>query len=193
MCFNHKKMWCFIGSRLISTAIGAIGFNLFLSNPFNLTSSRNFITNVFWGNYIDNGISIVWRLGNGFIFILVGGIFAWIGSSLPEYSKTISKNKKLVKEDSGNVNAWIELGNIYRSLNDYKEAIFCIRKAIELYPHEKSTWVILGELYLEKKKTHSAEQCFKNALEIDPQYLKAIKNLDSLKKDEEQKTTKKRS
>lgn len=185
MCLYHKKVFSFLGSRFISAAIGAIGFNLFLSNPFDVNSGSNFITNVFWGNSIDNGGETIlrWRLGIGFIFILVGGILGWIGSALPEYTKNISKNKKLIKEDSGNVNAWIELGNTYKSLKDHDEAIFCIRKAIVLYPHEKSTWNLLGELYLLKKKnTHSAEQCFKNAIEIDPHYLKAIKNLELLVK-----------
>ncbi|MCP4763347.1 MAG: tetratricopeptide repeat protein [archaeon] len=180
MCFHHKKRWCYIGSRLITMSISVFLFNIFLINPFELSSKIERI-NVLFGTMQDDNIVYTWGFGAGFFLILTGGIFGWIGATLPEYSKTLSRNKKKIKNNDRDVNAWIDLGNKYHALSDLKQAIFCIRKAVELYPHEKTSWLNLGNLYIEKKKFFSAKECFKNALDIDPEYSEASIRINFLK------------
>ncbi len=74
---------------------------------------------------------------------------------------------KAIKEDSSFVEAYDNLGRIYRSLGNYEKAIISYKKSIELYPLGQMAHQNLAVVYSIQKDYENALNEYKELLKID--------------------------
>jgi len=85
--------------------------------------------------------------------------------------------REVTKNDPGNVNAWIKLGNLLMDSARFNEAIDAYRKALEIEPKNVDVRVDMGTCYRNSGKPDIAVKEFKKALEINPRHVNGHKNL----------------
>lgn len=91
-------------------------------------------------------------------------------SLTPEQGSRIFELERKVASNPGNVEAWIELGNVYFDGNDIKQAIRAYKKALELNPYDADVWTDLGVMYRRNKEPLEAMAAFNKAADIDPRH-----------------------
>ncbi len=69
-----------------------------------------------------------------------------------------------------NVDAWIQLGNLYFDTSQFEEAIKAYKKALELEPNNPNVWTDLGVMYRRSGKPNQAIEAFDQAIESDPSH-----------------------
>lgn len=67
-----------------------------------------------------------------------------------------------------NVEAWIQLGNVYFDTNRIKKAIEAYQKALELDSQNPNVWTDLGVMYRRNGEPQKAIEAFDRAATIDP-------------------------
>lgn len=90
----------------------------------------------------------------------------------PSAEQTI-RSQALEKETSANpenVEAWIQLGNVYFGTKQYQEAIGAYEKSLELNPNNADVWTDMGVMYRRNGQPKKAIEAFDKATEIDPQH-----------------------
>ena len=85
--------------------------------------------------------------------------------------------REVTKNDPGNVNAWIKLGNTLMDAARFSEAIDAYQKALEIDPKNVDVRVDMGTCYRNSGKPDIAIKEFKKALEINPNHVNGHKNL----------------
>jgi tetratricopeptide (TPR) repeat protein len=85
--------------------------------------------------------------------------------------------KELLAKDPGNLNAWINLGNITMDNRSFNEAIEAYQKALNIDPKNVDVRVDLGTCYKNTGNPDAAVKEYRKALEINPNHLYAHKNL----------------
>jgi type II secretory pathway predicted ATPase ExeA/Tfp pilus assembly protein PilF len=86
--------------------------------------------------------------------------------------------RKAVTADSRNVEALVQLGNLYTRSNDLPQAIDIYRKAIQLDPRQSDALFNLGFILASTGMYHSAEKMLMRVVQLRPDYLdKALFNL----------------
>lgn len=101
------------------------------------------------------------------------------------------KDQKLFLQDvAGNLDKKVDkkapdyrnLAVIYHALSNIEKEISCYNKYLSLAPDDSDTLNILGTLYEQKKDLATASRCYERALQADPRNMKAMSNLESVKK-----------
>ncbi len=85
--------------------------------------------------------------------------------------------QETVKKDPGNVNAWVNLGNILMDASRFDGAIEAYQKALALAPKNVDVRVDMGICYRNSGKPDIAVKEFRKAIEINPSHINAHKNL----------------
>jgi cytochrome c-type biogenesis protein CcmH/NrfG len=67
-----------------------------------------------------------------------------------------------------NVEAWIELGNLYFGMNEYEKSIRSYRRALDLDPTNAHVWTDMGVMYRSSGQSQQALEIFAKAKELDP-------------------------
>ena len=90
-------------------------------------------------------------------------------TQLTEYDEKIKKlTEKIAKEPENAVYYYLNRGNCYLFLEDYKKAIEDYNKAIELNPENADFYSNRGICYLFLEDYEKALEDFNNAIELDP-------------------------
>lgn len=85
--------------------------------------------------------------------------------------------QEVTKNDPGNVNAWIKLGNTLMDAARFNEAIDAYQKALAIDPKNVDVRVDMGTCYRNSGKPDIAVREFKKALEVNPNHVNGHKNL----------------
>lgn len=83
----------------------------------------------------------------------------------------------IVRQDPGNVNAWIQLGNLLMDTSRFGEAVDAYQKALAIDPKNVDVRVDIGTCYRNSGKPELAAQEYRKALELNPNHLNGRKNL----------------
>jgi cytochrome c-type biogenesis protein CcmH/NrfG len=87
--------------------------------------------------------------------------------------QSLEEIRSLEKETSQNpenVEAWIQLGNLYFDTNQFQKAIRAYKKSLELNPNNSDVWTDLGVMYRRSGQPNGAIEAFEKAIEIDPKH-----------------------
>lgn len=103
----------------------------------------------------------------------------------PEVKKILADNTKrltdILKSDSSNFNAWLDLGSYRKQSGDYEGAREAWEYATVLAPESYVPWNNLGDLYAHYLKDFSkAEQNFKKSIALKPDYIGGYRALYEL-------------
>lgn len=83
----------------------------------------------------------------------------------------------MVKNDPGNVNAWIKLGNTLMDASRFDEAVEAYQKALDIDPKNVDVRVDMGTCYKNARKPDKAVEEYRKALQINPRHLNGQRNL----------------
>ena len=82
----------------------------------------------------------------------------------------IQSFEKETSQNPENVEAWIQLGNLYFDTNRFKKAIRAYKKSLELNHNNPDVWTDLGVMYRRSGQPMGAIEAFEKAIEIDPNH-----------------------
>jgi len=82
----------------------------------------------------------------------------------------IQSFEKETSQNPENVEAWIQLGNLYFDTNRFKKAIRAYKKSLELNHNNPDVWTDLGVMYRRSSQPIGAIEAFEKAIEIDPNH-----------------------
>ena len=85
--------------------------------------------------------------------------------------------KKLLEEQPNHLDAYNNLGIIFKNSGEYENAKFCYEKAIEINPNYPEAHNNLGIIFNNLGKYHEAKTCYEKAIEIKFNYSDAHNNL----------------
>ena len=69
-----------------------------------------------------------------------------------------------------NLQAWIQLGNLYFDNGFYEKAVIAYEKAVELDPRNPDVLTDIGVVYRRTSRPHKAVQFFDRAIAVDPSH-----------------------
>ncbi len=69
-----------------------------------------------------------------------------------------------------NVEAWVQLGNLYFDNNMHEKAISAYKKSLELYPNNADVWTDIGVMYRRSARPFKAIEAFDKAMAVDPEH-----------------------
>jgi Flp pilus assembly protein TadD len=95
----------------------------------------------------------------------------------PDQQQRADLARRVIEQDSTNVEARIELANLLYDTGNWSEAIVHYRSADRLDPKRSTTVVDLGVCYYNLGRFATAESLFHHALELEPQQVFALFNL----------------
>jgi cytochrome c-type biogenesis protein CcmH/NrfG len=82
----------------------------------------------------------------------------------------IQSFEKETSQNPENVEAWIQLGNLYFDTNRFKKAIRAYKRSLELNHNNPDVWTDLGVMYRRSGQPIRAIEAFEKAIEIDPNH-----------------------
>jgi cytochrome c-type biogenesis protein CcmH/NrfG len=88
----------------------------------------------------------------------------------PDRSRMITALVDETAKNPLNLEAWVQLGNVYFDSNQYEKAIPAYEKALELNPADANVWTDLGIMYRRSGNPQKAIECFDKAIAIDPKH-----------------------
>ena len=95
--------------------------------------------------------------------------------------KNISDQQKAIDKDKTNLDAWIELGNLYNLVKDYDGARIMWEYAIKLNTNYFVAYANLGTLYMSDLRDYAkSETNFKLAIKADPTQIPLYRSLYEL-------------
>jgi tetratricopeptide (TPR) repeat protein len=93
--------------------------------------------------------------------------------SQADFTSAISFLEKLVGEDSGNSEAWRELGVCYLETRQPERALEALACAIHATPEDAAAHYLLGNACGSVGQLERAAGCYRRVLELDPRHVKA--------------------
>jgi tetratricopeptide (TPR) repeat protein len=94
--------------------------------------------------------------------------------------KGLTLLNEAVRINPRNAAAYDAMGNIYRSLKQYRAAIVNAKRAVKLEPKEGSHYRTLGDIYSEQNETTEAEVVYRQAFQLEPDSVLSCYSLGSL-------------
>ena len=88
----------------------------------------------------------------------------------PDLNNRISDLEAETSLKPENVEAWIQLGNLYFDTNQFDGAIRAYKKALELDPNNPNVWTDLGVMYRRSGNPSQAIKSFDRAIAVDPSH-----------------------
>lgn len=90
-----------------------------------------------------------------------------------DFPAAIEHLSELVVEDSGNAEAWCQLGVCYLETQQPELAVEALTRAVRAAPNHATAHYVLGNAYGTAGQLERATACYRRALEIDPDHAKA--------------------
>ena len=90
--------------------------------------------------------------------------------STAEQSAMIPALEKEVSLNPENVEAWVQLANLYFDANQFDKAITAYKKSLELNPNNANVMTDLGVMYRRMGQPKEAIKAFDEAMKIDPKH-----------------------
>lgn len=78
--------------------------------------------------------------------------------------------EKKTSQNPGDVNAWIELGNLYFDTDNYDKAITAYNEALGIDPNNANVITDLGVMYRRSGQPEEAVKAFERAIQTDPKH-----------------------
>lgn len=94
-----------------------------------------------------------------------------------DYQERIDRLQVVLKNDPGNYEAWVQLGNTYFDSNKPSDAVDAYTKALEIDPSSPDVHTDLGIMYRRLKRSEDAVAQFRRAMELDPRHFNSRQNL----------------
>lgn len=95
----------------------------------------------------------------------------------PNTQKTLERLQAQLNQNPGNVQTWIQLGNLYYDTHNFQEAIFHYQHALMMDSTDTDVRVDLGISYFNTGQPERAVAEMKKALLLNPTHLNALFNL----------------
>jgi len=95
----------------------------------------------------------------------------------PADASKIDALKEILKKDSKNLSAWVEMGNLYFDSNQPQEAIKAYTEYLKIKPDSADVRTDLGIMYRNAGEIDKAIDEFKRAAQIDPKHVNSRYNL----------------
>jgi len=92
----------------------------------------------------------------------------------------IEELRKNIKEGKSFVNAYIQIGHIYRELGDDRRELSTYKKLARLRPKSSPPFIAMGQFYKEHKQYELSEKNLLKAVENDPDNLQIYEDLSFL-------------
>ena len=83
---------------------------------------------------------------------------------------------KILKIDYNHVDAYNNLGVIFKELGEYQKAIDCYEKSIEVQPSHTPSHNNLGLVFQELGEHQKAKSCYEKVIQINPNHVQAHNN-----------------
>ncbi len=93
-----------------------------------------------------------------------------VNQPAPDRSAELDALVRETAQNPSNVNAWIELGNLYFDTNQIDKSIWSYQKALELNPKNANVMTDMGVMYRRKGQPEEAIKAFDKAIQIDPKH-----------------------
>jgi tetratricopeptide (TPR) repeat protein len=93
--------------------------------------------------------------------------------SQADFPSAIALLEKMLEEDSGNAEAWRELGVCYLETHQPDRALEALARAIHAGPEDATAHYLLGNACGSVGQLERAAGCYRRALELDPHHAKA--------------------
>ena len=93
-----------------------------------------------------------------------------------EAAQKIIELREVLKENSDNIEAWINLGNIYFDNDLHLEAIEAYETSLQLNPKDANVWTDLGSMYQRNGQSEEAIKALNKAIEVDSRHEIALYN-----------------
>lgn len=87
-----------------------------------------------------------------------------------EQAEKISALEEETRQNPENVEAWIQLGNIYFDTNMFKKSVSAYEKALDLDPDNANVLTDLGVMYRRSGQPDKAVEAFDKAIKTDPRH-----------------------
>lgn len=100
-----------------------------------------------------------------------------VPSTSPILENKIIQLKELIRQNPKDLNAQIELGNIYMDTHRFADAIEAYSKALEIDPNNVDVRVDMGTCYRSIGKSDKAAEEYRKAISINPNHANAHRNL----------------
>ncbi len=94
-----------------------------------------------------------------------------------EVASKIQRLKEMIKKDSKNLSAWVELGNLYFDSGKPQEAIEAYSQALAIKPDHADVRTDMGIMYRQLGDFDRAIQEFRKAAQSDPGHLNSRYNI----------------
>jgi tetratricopeptide (TPR) repeat protein len=94
----------------------------------------------------------------------LGRIYAWVDEGYNAQRNL----EKVVKVQTGNLEAWKLLAKSYDGMRDYQNAITAYKKVTELDPKAAEAFLGLGQIYARMQRSPEAVEALNKALELNP-------------------------
>jgi len=94
-----------------------------------------------------------------------------------EVAPQIQALKEIVKKDSKNLSAWVELGNLYFDSNQPKEAIEAYSQYLAIKPDNADVRTDMAIMYRNLGETDRALEEFRKAAQSDPGHINSRYNI----------------
>ena len=98
------------------------------------------------------------------------GFQTQVNQAAPDRSAELDALVKETAQNPENVNAWIELGNLYFDTNQFDKSIWSYQKALELNPNNPNVLTDMGVMYRRKGQPEEAVKAFDRAMKVDPKH-----------------------
>jgi tetratricopeptide (TPR) repeat protein len=85
--------------------------------------------------------------------------------------------KEVLRDDPDNLQAWINLGNIFMDTRRFQEAIEAYQKALKIDPNNVDVRVDMGTCYRYSGRPDKAVEHYRKAISINPKHINAHRNL----------------
>ncbi|XP_055879022.1 tetratricopeptide repeat protein 7B-like isoform X1 [Biomphalaria glabrata] len=72
---------------------------------------------------------------------------------------------------------WLNLAELYLSLNQVQEAQSCVQETFQLFPHSVYVFFMRGLVYEHKGCLNEAKMCYENAISVNPTHTKSLYHL----------------
>jgi len=96
--------------------------------------------------------------------------------AMPEIHSRIKALEDMLKKEPGNVEAGVELGNMYYDARQFQKAIGYYQRALELKPDQPNVLADMGTAFRETGEPEKALECYDRAYGLDKTHWKSMQN-----------------
>lgn len=93
-----------------------------------------------------------------------------VQAEIDDRSRELEALTKETAQNPTNVNAWIELGNLYFDSGQFDKSIWAYKKSLDIDPKNANVWTDMGVMYRRSEQPQEAINAFDEAIRVDPKH-----------------------